>query len=105
LPITPLIHGGEQDPYRSGTYAVHDIVGFGEAAKIANERLNENIAQLEALEKKVVDALNEKFKSNIVIHSDHLNKVPGIINVQFKGINNQILLKRLAPIIAASSGS
>lgn len=28
-----------------------------------------------------------------------------IINVRFKGINNQILLKKLAPVIAASSGS
>ena len=33
------------------------------------------------------------------------NKIPGIINIQFIGINNEILVKKLAPVIALSTGS
>lgn len=106
IKFTPLLHGGGQENnLRSGTYAVHNIVGFGEAARIAKERLEENFIKLQQLEKKAKEILQEKFKDLISFNSDDRNKIPGIINVRFKGINNQILLKKLAPVIAASSGS
>lgn len=105
LSLTPLLHGGEQEPYRSGTYAVHNIVGFGEACRIARENQNENIKKLEQLEQKFISILKEKFSENISINSDVTNKVPGIVNVRFKGVKNQILLHKLAPIVAASTGS
>src|SRR5699024_3151108 len=42
-PITPLFHGGGQEKnIRSGTYSVHNIVCFGEAARIASEQLDDN---------------------------------------------------------------
>lgn len=106
IQFTPLLHGGGQENgIRSGTYAVHNIVGFGEAARIAEERIDENYQKLLLLERKTKDMLLAKFKHVLVFNSDEQNKIPGVINVRFKGINNQILLKRLAPIIAASSGS
>lgn len=104
-PITPLLHGGEQDSYRSGTYAVHNIVGFGEAARIAYENLVINIDRLQKLENRLVEILENKFGKNISIHSDNKNKIPGLISVRFKGIQNQILLKKISKVIAASSGS
>lgn len=106
IEFTPLLHGGGQEnELRSGTYSVHNIVGFGEAAKIAKVNLTQNHKKLQQLEKKVTELLKEKFKGKIVFNSDRENKIPGIINVRFLGINNQILLKKLAPVIAASSGS
>jgi|SRR5699024_8655088 len=106
FPITPLLHGGGQEQgLRSGTYSVHNIVGFGKAAEIAAQRLNSNINNLNLLEKELTQILIQKFNDNISFNSDTENKIPGIINVRFKGINNQLLLKKLAPYIAASSGS
>lgn len=106
IEFTPLLHGGGQEnELRSGTYSVHNIVGFGEAARIAYENLALNQEKLQQLENRAETLLIEKFKDNIVFNSDDQNKIPGIINVRFKGINNQILLKKLSPVIAASSGS
>ena len=42
--ITPLLHGGGQEQgIRSGTLAVHNIVGMGKAAEIANENIKTNL--------------------------------------------------------------
>lgn len=106
IEFTPLLHGGGQEKeLRSGTYSVHNIVGFGEAVRIAIEQLQTNSKKLLDLEVKAKMLLIEKFSDNIAFNSDDENKIPGILNVRFKGVNNQILLKKLAPVIAASSGS
>lgn len=105
-PLTPLIHGGGQEfGVRSGTHAVHNIVGFGEAAKIAQKNITSNIGQLKKLEEKFNDIFIKKFGKNIQFNTTEKNKVPGIINIRFKGIFNQILLKEISPILAASTGS
>lgn len=106
IEFTPLLHGGGQEKeLRSGTYSVHNIVGFGEAARIARKNLAINRKKLLELEKIAKELLKNKFKNKIVFNCDDSNKIPGIINVRFKGINNQILLKKIAPVIAASTGS
>ncbi|WP_188207534.1 cysteine desulfurase family protein [Alkalibacillus aidingensis] len=106
IPITPLLHGGGQESHiRSGTYSVHNIAGFGEAAKIAYKNLEINRSKLEKLELKLKDLLTDQFYDKVSFNSDNKNKIPGIINVRFIGINNEILLKKLSPIIAASTGS
>jgi len=105
-PITPLFHGGGQESsIRSGTLAVHNIVGMGKAAELAKEKITTNILQLQDSENYLVEILKSKFHDIVVFNSDTVNKIPGIINVQFKGINNEVLLKQLAPVIAASTGS
>lgn len=104
--ITPLLHGGGQEQgIRSGTLAVHNIVGMGKAAEIAFNHLEENNKRLKELEAYLCDILSEKFGHQIKFNNDSSNKIPGVISVLFKGINNEILVKSLAPIIAASTGS
>ncbi|MED4462724.1 cysteine desulfurase DndA [Metabacillus fastidiosus] len=106
VPITPLLHGGGQErDIRSGTLAVHNIVGMGKAAEIAFKNLDENIEKLEKLESKLVSILKEKFNDNIVFNNDQTKKIPGILSVQFKGINNEVLVRTLAPVMAVSTGS
>ncbi|AMO86777.1 cysteine desulfurase family protein [Solibacillus isronensis] len=105
-PITPLLHGGGQEEgLRSGTLAVHNIVGLGKASEIASQRQNKNIKKLNELEQHLIEILNSKFGTNIKYNHSSENKIPGIINVQFIGINNEILVKKLAPVIAVSTGS
>ncbi|OCS87296.1 cysteine desulfurase family protein [Caryophanon latum] len=104
--ITPLFHGGGQEyGLRSGTLAVHNIVGMGVASKIAATKLKHNIEQLTLLEKRLVELLQQQFGSNIKFNQPSTNKIPGIVSVQFIGLNNEILVKKLAPIIAVSTGS
>lgn len=106
IPLTPLYHGGGQEKnIRSGTLAVPGIVGIGKAAELAKERMSENIIRLKENEEYLTAILKEKFSGVIVFNNDISNKIPGILNVQFKGINNELLLKQLAPMIAASTGS
>lgn len=104
--ITPLLHGGGQENgLRSGTLAVHNIVGMGQAAQIANQHLSDNIKKLQELEIYLISILKEKFGNQIKFNNDSTQKIPGVISVLFKGINNELLVKSLAPIIAASTGS
>ncbi|PFA62914.1 cysteine desulfurase DndA [Bacillus sp. AFS015802] len=105
-PLTPLIHGGGQEQgIRSGTLAVHNIVGMGKAAKLAYQSLQENINKLNRLEETLRDILLEKFKTVISFNNDQKDKIPGILSVQFKGLNNEILVKKLSPVMAVSTGS
>lgn len=104
--ITPLLHGGGQElGIRSGTLAVHNIVGLGKAADIAYKNLVSNINKTTELEAYLVKILKEKFGENISFNNDTINKIPGILSVQFKGVNNELLVKSLAPNIAVSTGS
>lgn len=104
--LTPLLHGGGQEQeLRSGTLAVHNIVGLGKAAEITSNHLLENIQKLEELESYLRDLLTNKFSEHIAFNSDIKNKIPGILSVQFKGLNNEVLVKKLAPIMAVSTGS
>jgi cysteine desulfurase len=104
--ITPLLHGGGQEQgIRSGTLAVHNIVGMGKAAEIAKQNLVANVNKLKLLEDYLTSLLTEKFSNQITFNHDLANKIPGVLSVQFKGVNNEVLVKGLAPAIAASTGS
>jgi cysteine desulfurase len=106
IPITPLLHGGGQEfEFRSGTLATHNIVGMGKAAEIAFENIDINIKKLYDLESSLTEILAGKFKNKIKFNNDVKDKIPGILNVQFKGINNEVLVRSLAPMIAVSTGS
>lgn len=104
--ITPLLHGGGQENnYRSGTLPVHNIIGLGKAAELAALNLNRNGHRLKELELTLTGILSDKFGEKIKFNHDTSNKIPGILSVQFIGLNNELLLKKLAPYIAVSSGS
>jgi cysteine desulfurase len=106
VPITPLLHGGGQEfEVRAGTLATHNIVGMGKAAEIALANLDINIQKLTELETALTDILIAKFKDKIKFNNDRKDKIPGILSVQFKGINNEVLVRNLAPMMAVSTGS
>jgi cysteine desulfurase len=49
--------------------------------------------------------LIKKFSSVLAFNNDDSNKIPEILSVQFKGLNNEILVKKLSPVMAVSTGS
>lgn len=104
--VTPLLHGGGQEKsYRSGSLAVHNIVGLGKAAEIASRNLEANRSHLNDLEQELVRILTAKFGNKVKFNQDETNKIPGIVNVQFVGLNNELLVKKLSPYICISTGS
>ncbi|QYK60760.1 aminotransferase class V-fold PLP-dependent enzyme [Paenibacillus sp. S25] len=104
--LTPLLHGGGQENnYRSGTLAVHNIVGLGKAAELAHKNLYKNIKRLNDLEKYLTDIFKTNLGDKVKFNSDEKNKIPGLISLQFIGVNNELLLKKLSPFAALSSGS
>lgn len=106
LKLTPLFHGGEQEEgYRAGTLSNELIVGFGKATEMATTNIDYDNKVLRKLEMILVNKLKNKFGKLIIINNNFDKRVPGIINIQFKGQNNMILLKKISPLVAASTGS
>ncbi|TKJ93532.1 cysteine desulfurase DndA [Paenibacillus sp. CFBP13512] len=104
--LTPLLHGGGQENnYRSGTLAVHNIVGLGKAAELALSNLDQNIQKLNELEKYLTDIFKTNLSGKVKFNSDDKDKIPGLISLQFIGVNNELLLKKLSQYMALSSGS
>lgn len=104
--LTPLMHGGGQENnYRSGTLAVHNIVGLGKAAELAHKNLDSNVKKLNELEAYLTDIFRTNLAGKIKFNSDTKDKIPGLISLQFLGVNNELLLKKLSPYAALSSGS
>ena len=104
--LVPLIHGGgQQNNYRSGTIPVYLIVGLAKALEIVLSHIDQNVDYLKMLEENFITGLKQVFGSAIHINSDDKDKIYGLVNVQIKGVNNELLLKKLANYVAASTGS
>ncbi|MGF7071694.1 cysteine desulfurase [Priestia megaterium] len=104
--LTPLIHGGGQEfDYRSGTLAVHNIVGMGKAAELAKGHQKEHYTHLIELETYLIKILNDKLNGKITINNDNKNKIPGVLSIQLHGINNELFIKKVSNFIALSTGS
>ncbi len=106
LKLVPLLHGGEQEEgYRAGTLSNELIVGFGKATEMIVANIKEDNEYLKLLENELISKLKNKFGDLIVINNDFSNRIPGLINLQFRGQNNMILLQKMSPVVAASTGS
>lgn len=106
IALTPLIHGGDQERGdRGGTHSVHNIVGLGKACELCYLEQNKNIEDILELEKYLINELNVNFKEKIYFNGDIDDKVPGIISVVLKNVNNELLIKKLRDNVAISTGS
>ena len=101
--LEALIHGGGHERgFRSGTLATHQIVGMGEAFKIAQEEMekdNKLIKKLSDIFYKEISEIEEIF-----LNGNEKNKVPNITNVSFAYIEGESLIMALQDV-AVSSGS
>ncbi len=101
--IEALIHGGGHERgMRSGTLPTHQIVGMGEAYRIAKLEINNDRKKIEKFHEKF---LKEALKiEHAYINGDLENKVPNILNISFNFIEGESLIMGLKDI-AVSSGS
>lgn len=105
-PITAFMHGGEQENgFRAGTLAVHNIVGFGKAAEIALRDLTVNEERILRLDQMFVSSVTEIPDIALTNASD--NRLPGIISivVDKKDFNNERFIKHISDRFALSTGS
>ena len=97
------IHGGGHERgMRSGTLATHQIVGMGEAFRLAGEEMEHDCARIKALRERLWSSLTEL--SGVHLNGDSDNRVAGVLNVGFSGVDGEVLLMSLSDI-AVSSGS
>ncbi|ETX11222.1 cysteine desulfurase [Marinomonas ushuaiensis DSM 15871] len=97
------IHGGGHERgMRSGTLATHQIVGMGEAFRLASKDMIVDCTRILKLREYLWSSLNEL--PDIHLNGDSEERVAGVINVGFDDVDGEVLLMSLSDI-AVSSGS
>ena len=94
--------GGHERGMRSGTLAVHQIVGMGEAARIAREELPEETARILTLRNRLYDGFKDM--EEVYVNGDMENRIPGNLNISFNFVEGESLIMALKDL-AVSSGS
>lgn len=101
--IAAQIHGGGHERgMRSGTLATHQCVGMGEAFAIAGVEMAAEAERLTGLRQQLWQGLQQLDGVHLNGHPEQ--RVPGILNVSFAGVDGETLLMALRDI-AVSSGS
>ena len=103
--ISPIIDGGGHERgMRSGTLAVHQIVGLGKAAELAKEELdNGGIERVRRLRDKMWTALQENL-DELYLNGSWENRLPNNLNVSFAYVEGEAMMMGIKDI-ACSSGS
>jgi cysteine desulfurase len=94
--------GGHERGMRSGTLATHQIVGMGEAFKIAKAEMAEENVRLLALRNKLYDGVKDM--EEVYVNGDIDQRIAGNINISFNYVEGESLLMALSDL-AISSGS
>ena len=101
--LEALIHGGGHERgFRAGTLPTHQIVGMGEAYKIAADEMDQDNKKIAKLSKIFWNEISEI--EEIYLNGNFENKVPNITNVSFAYIEGESLIMALKDV-AVSSGS
>lgn len=102
--IAPLMHGGGQEKgIRSGTLAPALIVGFGAAAVIASQEMDEETARLTALATRFLDRLRSGL-DGVILNGSAERRFYGNLNLSFEGVDGDLLIAELRDL-AVSSGA
>lgn len=97
------IHGGGHERgMRSGTLPTHQIVGMGEAFRIAGEEMEAENERLKGLRDRLWNGLSDM--EEIYLNGDLEHRIPGNLNVSFNFVDGESLILSMEDI-AVSSGS
>ena len=94
--------GGHERGMRSGTLATHQIVGMGEAFRLAKEEMVEENARLMVLRNKLLDGLSDM--EEVYVNGDMDQRIAGNLNISFNFVEGESLMMALKDM-AVSSGS
>lgn len=94
--------GGHERGFRSGTLPTHQIVGMGEAFRIAKEELEKDTAHSLALRNRFYDGVKDL--EAVYVNGDLEQRVAANLNISFAFVEGESLLMALKDL-AVSSGS
>ena len=101
--IEAQIHGGGHERgMRSGTLPTHQIVGFGEAARIAKLEMASDNERIRGLRDRLWKGVGEL--EEVYVNGDMERRIPGNLNVSFNFVEGESLIMAIKDI-AVSSGS
>lgn len=95
--------GGHERGFRSGTLPTHQIVGMGEAYRLARAEMSDELPRIRALRDRLLAALQEL--PGIHLNGDLEHRVPHNLNVSVESIEGDALLLSLGEELAVSAGS
>ncbi len=101
--IEPQIHGGGHERgFRSGTLATHQIVGMGEAFRLAKLEMATESERIRALRDKLLNGLRDM--EEVYVNGDLERRIPGNLNISFNFVEGESLIMAIKDV-AVSSGS
>jgi len=102
--IKTQIHGGgHEQGLRSGTLATHQIVGMGEACRLAKLALGDEQKRIQHLRNKLLQGLQALTPVNLNGHATQ--HVANYLNVSFLGERANSIIAAIKQVAAVSSGS
>ena len=104
--LTPFMHGGEQERRRrASTENVPGIVGFGQAAEIAHQEMNEEMERLTCLRDRLIKDLLKRIDHSR-LNGHPTMRLPNNVNVSVDYVEGESILLNLdLEGICASTGS
>jgi len=101
--IEAQIHGGGHERgMRSGTLATHQIVGMGEAFRLAREEMTAENERIRALRDRLLAGLRNM--EEVYVNGDLEHRVPHNLNLSFNFVEGESLIMAVKDV-AVSSGS
>jgi cysteine desulfurase len=101
--LYPILHGGGQEKgLRPGTLPVHQIMGMGEACRIAREQIEGDAARQRQLTEQLAERLMAL--TGVVCNGGAAARAPHILNLSFAGVDGESLHASLEGV-AVSGGS
>jgi cysteine desulfurase len=101
--IEAQIHGGGHERgFRSGTLATHQIVGFGEAARLAKLEMATENERIRALRDRLLKGM--RGIEEVYVNGDLERRIPHNLNVSFNFVEGESLIMAVKDL-AVSSGS
>lgn len=103
LQIDAQMHGGGHERgMRSGTLPVHQIVGMGEAYRIAHEEMSSEMPRLAMLRQRLWNGISQL--EGVNLNGSLEQGAPNILNISFAHVEGEALIMALKDL-ALSSGS
>ena len=94
--------GGHERGMRSGTLATHQIVGMGEAFRIAKEEMAQDLEHVAKMRDRLWAGIKDM--EQVFVNGDFDKRYPGNLNVSFNFVEGESLIMALKDL-AVSSGS
>jgi cysteine desulfurase len=94
--------GGHERGMRSGTLATHQIVGMGEAFRLAREEMATENDRIRMLRDRLYEGLNDM--EEVYVNGDLDHRIAGNLNISFNFVEGESLIMALRDL-AVSSGS